>query len=154
MKVIYANQRNPDIDTPSIFLAGPTPRSKEVMSWRENALRTMKDFGFNGVVYVPEDQNGEWQHSYIDQVEWERESLDIANAILFWVPRDLETLPGFTTNVEFGRYCTSGRAVLGFPKDAPKTRYLEWLATKEGVPVFYHLNPAITYAIKKAQGLK
>jgi hypothetical protein len=42
----------------------------------------------------------------------------------------LETLPGFTTNVEFGRYVGSGRCVYGRPEGAPHTRYLDWLYTK------------------------
>jgi hypothetical protein len=31
-----------------------------------------------------------------------------AAAILFWIPRGLRTLPGFTTNVEFGLDVTTG----------------------------------------------
>ena len=49
---------------------------------------------------------------------------------MFWVPRDPTTLPGFTTNVEFGRYVGSGRCVYGRPDRAPHTRYLDWLYAK------------------------
>lgn len=48
----------------------------------------------------------------------------------FWMPRHLETLPGFTSNVEFGRYVGSGRVVYGRPEGAPHTRYLDWLYQK------------------------
>ena len=41
----------------SIFLAGPTPRSKEVKSWRPEAIRLLKEKGFDGVVFVPEFEN-------------------------------------------------------------------------------------------------
>jgi hypothetical protein len=57
--------------------------------------------------------------SYLDQVEWEYAGLESCTAVAFWVPRQLPTLPGFTTNVEFGRYVDSGRCVYGRPDGAP-----------------------------------
>ena len=74
-----------------------------------------------------------------EQVRWEWHCLDRAAAIAFWVPRDLTTLPGFTTNVEFGLYCRSGRAFLGYPQGAPRMRYLDRLARAQNVPVFHDL---------------
>jgi hypothetical protein len=67
---------------------------------------------------------------YPNQVEWEFAGLEGSTVVAFWVPRDLETLPGFTTNVEFGRYVGSGRCTYGRPDHAPKTRYLDWLYEK------------------------
>jgi hypothetical protein len=64
---------------------------------------------------------------YTDQVEWEYVGLEGCRVVAFWVPRDLATLPGFTTNVEFGRYVGSGRCVYGRPEGAAHTRYLDWL---------------------------
>jgi hypothetical protein len=49
---------------------------------------------------------------------------------VFWVPRDLVTFPGFTTNVEFGRYVGSGRCIYGRPPGSPQTKYLDWLYRK------------------------
>lgn len=37
----------------SIFLAGPTPRGENVISWRAEACEILKQLGFDGVVYVP-----------------------------------------------------------------------------------------------------
>jgi hypothetical protein len=68
--------------------------------------------------------------SYLDQVEWEYECLELSDLIVFWVPRDLKKLPGFTTNVEFGRYIASGKVLYGRPYEAPKTRYLDRLYKK------------------------
>lgn len=143
MKVVYAKQEFPDSWSFSIFLAGPTPRDQDVPSWRPDALAWLEkhaaEMGLSDmVVFVPEDEEGEFQGSYIDQVEWESKGLNFADVILFWVPRDLEWLPGFTTNVEFGKWCSSAKAVLGHPKDAPKTRYLDWLANDNGMPVPDH----------------
>ena len=38
----------------SIFLAGPTPRSLDVETWRKEAIRILEELGFDGIVYVPE----------------------------------------------------------------------------------------------------
>jgi len=116
---------------PSIFLAGPTPRKKkEAASWRPAALEILARLGFAGAVLVPERRDGWVGVEYLDQVEWEHGGLEGCSAIAFWVPRDVETLPGFTTNVEFGRHVGSGRCVYGRPEGAAHTRYLDWLFAK------------------------
>jgi len=145
MKLIYANEKT--VSKKSIFLAGPTPRSKKVESWRPNAVAVLSKFGYNGVVFIPEDRSGEWKHSYIDQVKWEDRALHLSSLILFWIPRCLDTMPGFTTNVEFGRFLGSGKIILSFPKNAPKMKYLEYHAIESCVPVFYELESAIEYAV-------
>lgn len=112
-----------------LFLAGPTPRSKEVESWRPAAIKFLESMSFVGTVIVPERRDRTIKIDYMDQVEWEDAGLCAAQGIVFWVPRDLTTLPGFTTNVEFGRF-VGRRSVYGRPENAPKTRYLDWLYTK------------------------
>lgn len=129
MNILHADQVL-EIKQPSIFLAGPTPRSKEVLSWRPEALEILHGLGFAGTVLVPERRDWTARFAYLDQVEWEFAGLEGCTVVAFWVPRDLGTLPGFTTNVEFGRYVGSGRCVYGRPMDAPQTRYLDWLYTK------------------------
>lgn len=113
----------------SIFLAGPTPRDKDVKSWRPEAVAILERLGFNGVVAIPEAENGVFKGDYDGQVEWEHEALEMASVIVFWVPRDLKTMPAMITNVEFGRYvspyCTKS-VVYGRPPEAPKNRYLDW----------------------------
>ena len=87
---------------------------------------------------MPENPGGLRETEYEDQIEWEWEGLDRASAILFWIPRDLRTLPGFTTNVEFGFVAGSGRTVLGCPPECPnpeRNRYLIRLARRLGVAV-------------------
>lgn len=112
----------------AIFLVGPTPRDENTPSWRPEAIDILSHLGFGGVVYVPERDS--WQCDYLDQVEWEHQALDISamcGCIAAWVPRDLKTMPAFTTNVEFGRYVDCGGFAYGRPDGAPKTRYLDWL---------------------------
>lgn len=131
MKVCHAVDALPAPGpVPGIFLAGPTPRSREVESWRPRALEILDEQGWEGAVYVPEAEGGGWHGVYEEQVEWEWEGLARATCVLFWIPRDLATLPGFTTNVEFG-FVSALRPetiVLGGPEGAPKLRYLQTLA--------------------------
>jgi hypothetical protein len=129
MKAVFSDHE-PIFDGPSIFLAGPTPRSAEVVSWRQEALRIAERLGFSGTLLLPERQDWAQAFDYDHQVEWEHTCLEAATVIMFWVPRDLVTLPGFTTNVEFGRYVGSGRCVYGRPAGAAKNRYLDWLYHK------------------------
>lgn len=152
MQAVYADQQ-PRFDGPSIFLAGPTPRRAEIASWRISALELVQQAGFPGIVMVPERHD--WVHSfdYIDQVEWEFACLEAATVIVFWVPRDPLTLPGFTTNVEFGRYVGSGRCVYGRPETAPKNRYLDWLYHKlTGEAPYTTLEATIGAAVGRAFG--
>ena len=130
MKVIYVDSENQSVgNKPTVFLAGPTPRSNDVKSWRPDFLDELNRLKFNGTVFVPENADGIYKNYYLDQVEWELSHIETADLVVFWVPRDLDTLPGFTTNVEFG-YCM-GRdpisVLYGRPNGAPKTKYLDHL---------------------------
>lgn len=148
MQVIWANQStSPSIANQSIFLAGPTPRSADVRSWRPDAIALLRELGFTGVVFIPEDETGKWQHSYVEQVEWEEQALTAADVIVFWIPRQLETMPGFSTNVEWGTWHRSGKVVLGAPKDAPKMGYLRYYANKYDVPTADTLHDTLQNAL-------
>jgi 8-oxo-dGTP pyrophosphatase MutT (NUDIX family) len=149
MQVIYAKQPHPPAWSAAIFLAGPTPRSADVASWRPEALRLLAEAGFDGVVFVPEDAGGTFRGSYLDQVVWERDALAASDCVLFWVPRELTTMPAFTTNVEFGLWVGTGRAVLGYPQGAPKNRYLGWLAGEHRVPVCHSLSETVQAALER-----
>ena len=126
MQVNYSDQEV-ILARKSIFLAGPTPRDEAVHSWRPYAIKLLREMGFDGVVYVPEYSTGEVLHNYDSQIAWEWKALDQAGAILFWVPRNLETMPAFTTNVEFGYWVRDDRAFYGRPSSAVLVRYLDSL---------------------------
>lgn len=151
MKSIYANQ-DLAFDGPSIFLAGPTPRDVRIVSWRPRAVQLLNDSGFKGIVLIPERQDWAVHFDYLDQVEWEFAGLELATVLLFWIPRNVKTLPGFTTNVEFGRYAGSGRLAYGSPVGAPHTRYLDWLYQKLArEQIFETLEQVISEAIRKVK---
>ncbi len=139
MRVVYANQPVPESWTSSIFLAGPTPRGGRDIpappSWRPDALRMLELLGYNGVVFVPETEDGVFKHNYDDQIEWEEMCLNFADVILFWIPRELTAMPGFTTNDEWGYWkkCDPRKLVLGAPEGTPKVKYQRYYAEKLGI---------------------
>ena len=157
MQAIYVPEPVP-FSGPSIFLAGPTPRSPEVQSWRPRALRALEDF--EGAVYLPEKRSGGTSHSYDDQVQWETDALTAATCIMFWVPRELEPdnngyprMGALTTNVEFGIWMRSGKIILGYPSHAVKMGYLAWHARKEGITISHHLRDTARLAVEMANKL-
>ena len=159
MQVVYAQEPFPGTVTSSIFLAGPTPRSLSVPSWRPLALALLEEVGFDGTVFVPEPRAGTTWRDYIGQVEWESDALNRCDCALFWIPRDLTPdefgyprMGGLTTNDEWGAWKTSGKVVLGTP---PPTRdmhvnYQRLYADKYEVPTFTALDETIKAAILMA----
>ena len=147
MIINYSNQKV-IVAKRSIFLAGPTIRENQITEWRIAALKILEKLKYDGVVYVPEYINMQSDLEYMNQVEWERRALEVATIILFWVPRDLNKLPGFTTNVEFGYWIHSKKIVYGRPSNAKKIKYLDWLYHFEyGKRPFDNLEGSIKEAI-------
>jgi 8-oxo-dGTP pyrophosphatase MutT (NUDIX family) len=144
MVLVYSDEKLPGGFSKSIFLAGPSPRDPAVGSWRVQAVAELALAGYDGAVLIPEPRGGFADGvDYDTQIGWETEALAMADAIVFWIPRDLEVLPGFTTNVEFGRWAGSGKAVLGAPAGAPKNRYLFEMAKRLGVATYDNLGDAL-----------
>lgn len=150
MKIIYAQQPLEK----SIFLAGPSPRKPKpghdpVASWRPGACGILEDMRFDGLVLVPELENLEAPDDYDAQIPWEWEGLNMCTVAVFWVDRDLEKLPGFTTNIEFGLLVAGGKVVLGYPEDAPKTKYLDRLAKRYHLKVHRTLYATLKEAVRR-----
>jgi 8-oxo-dGTP pyrophosphatase MutT (NUDIX family) len=145
MTVVYALEQLPTKVSKSIFLAGPTPRSADVPSWRPEALRILRDLGYDGHVLVPESRS--WADDYTNQIEWELAALSMADVIVFWVPREMKTMPALTTNVEYGSWVDSGKVILGYPESATSVRYLQHLADKFKCPTATTLSSTLTQAV-------
>lgn len=144
MKIIYSDEKI-NLVGKSIFLAGPTLRKEKGIiswirkilrinrtSWRVDAVNYLKKNNFDGTVLIPERSDGFIKVDYYDQVEWEFFGLENCDKIVFWIPRNLKTLPGFTTNVEFGHYLakSANKVIYGRPDNASKIAYLDWLYGK------------------------
>jgi ADP-ribose pyrophosphatase YjhB (NUDIX family) len=157
LEIVY-NRQTPSISfSKSIFLAGPTPRNKNVKSWREEAIEILKNLNYDGIIFSPEDNPDNPEicfpdyetdpEGYKEQVKWEQKWLSSCDCILFWIPRELSTLPGFTTNVEFGIYYKSGKISIGAPKDSAKNNYLKVTSEAEGLIWYEDLKECIINAL-------
>lgn len=136
---------------PSVFLAGPTPRTRDVKSWRPDAVRLFEKLNEDITLFIPETRGGGFVKTYADQIEWEDHHLNVANCILFWVPRDMDGgMPALTTNVEWGTWHKSGKVVFGAPEWADKVRYLRYYCTKLGIFQTFSLNELVREAHKMA----
>jgi 8-oxo-dGTP pyrophosphatase MutT (NUDIX family) len=145
---VYVGQEPPKAFRKSIFLAGPTPRSTHVNSWRPEALRLLEESGYDGVVFIPERTDGEWKNDYVGQIEWEETYLNMADCILFWIPRDMKDMPALTTNDEWGVWKNSGKVILGMPDEAVHVRYQQHYAKKYFALMLNTLKATIECAIK------
>jgi hypothetical protein len=126
MKVNYSDE--PVIkESKGIFLAGPTPRSLDVESWRPEAIKILEELGYDGVVYVPEREFDDRSFDYDEQFWWEREALHYATAIVFWIPRNMKTMPALTTNGEYGKYTSRNidKVVYGRPDNAERMKWFD-----------------------------
>ncbi|CRK56135.1 unknown [Alloactinosynnema sp. L-07] len=149
---VHAGEDPPAEWTASLFLAGPTPRSPEVPSWRPAALAEIErtwDRPGKLVVFIPEPRGAVWP-VYDDQRTWELHWGDRADVVLFWIARG-PGMPALTTNDEFGRWKDSGRVVLGTPPDAERVRYQREYAREAHVPLSDTLPDTIAAAMKSIE---
>lgn len=149
MRAIYAKEPIPAKLENAVMLCGPSSRDITVPSWRPAAFSWFDFQKFSGTLLIPEPRGGNNFTNYDAQVEWESEALEKAKVILFWVPRDLVKLPGYTTNLEFGLWAKSGKVVLGFPFNAPKMKYFEFLSKKYNISMASSLEETVKLAIDK-----
>jgi len=148
MRLVFALEQSETLSNRSIFLAGPSPRGDGEHDWRKQAHASLLRLGFDGTVYIPLPRDGTYLKDYDqpDQIDWRLKYLENAGVRAFWIPRVLNCLPGFTTNVEFGRFSRT-TCVLGYPPEAEKMRYLHRIAEIDGVPICYTLEDTLKTAI-------
>jgi hypothetical protein len=147
---------------PCVFLAGPTHRGETAKpSWRRAAADSFESQSktslfIEGTLFIAENREaGTFDEATMmdDQVAWEWKYLEQADAILFWVPRNMETLPGLTTNIEFGMYWDSGKVVVGWPWGAEQMGYFARLAERSagGIQVCHEMRWAVYHAMTLAE---
>lgn len=136
MQIIYSNNDSSLCPANnSVFLAGPTPRLKETLSWRPEAVELFKKYNFSGTLCYPEYEPGLdlSQCDYNNQIEWEHHCLETCSLIMFWVPRDIKgNMPAFTTNIEFGYWIAKAphKVVYGRPEQADNMKYMDYMYNK------------------------
>jgi len=145
---VYATDMIPPLGD-KVFLAGPTPRELDVKTWRPLMVKKLREAGYEGHILMPEKENPEDGYDYDTQVVWEERALNASDLILFWVPRKLDSMPGFTTNIEFGYWANSGKCVLSYPKNAEKMRYMHMMAEKRDIPIYHSMKEVAEYVAKK-----
>jgi 8-oxo-dGTP pyrophosphatase MutT (NUDIX family) len=150
MSVISFPHEPSEMFAKSIFLAGPAPRSLEDANWRKEALKILEELGYDGVVFDPLPENPDDWSIYTDrQISWEKRYLDMADVLVFWIPRVKEKMPGLTTNVEYGMYLESGKVLLGFPQTADSMHYLAWHGTRTKTPIFHDVYEILRAAVTR-----
>lgn len=123
----------------------------------KNAWNYLNEKKFNGIVYISEYINEPFNRKFVEkQCLWERQALENASCILFWIPRDIKNdMPAFTTNVEFGTYLQRkpNQIVYARPNIADKITYLDWLwnfENKKQKPIFNSLEDGLDASIAVA----
>ncbi|WJD95036.1 TIR domain-containing protein [Streptomyces antimycoticus] len=153
--VVRAGEPFPGAWSASLYLCGPTARNPDTPLWRDEALRRIRELvadggpaGHGPVVFLPEPEPGR-PLSYEEHIAWEEEAMGMSDVILFYVPRALPELPGLVTNVKWGAWHRSGRAVLGSPPEARRNEYLLHFAREHAVPVANSLEKAVAEALRR-----
>ena len=157
MQLVFSDHPVPSIVTKSIFLAGPSPRDKDIVDWRHEALSYLgsSSMNYDGTVFIPIPEQrfyGTNQNpltwTYDNQISWECECRHVTDLIVFWVPRHVDgKMPAFTTNVEFGEDLHSGKIVYGRPENAEKCDYLDQRMQEIKLPVFISLENTLDHAV-------
>lgn len=157
MQLVFSDHPVPSVITKSIFLAGPSPRSKNIVDWRHEALSCLSSSSikYDGTVFIPvpeqhfyDTDNNPSTWTYDNQISWECECRHVADLIVFWVPRNIgDQMPGFTTNVEFGEDLHSGKIVYGHPENAEKCQYLDKRIKDLRLSVFSSLADTLRHAV-------
>jgi hypothetical protein len=62
--IYYEDQLN--FNLKGIFLAGPSPRNNNVISWRKEALKILEELNHQGMVFVPDFKSSEVEYDFTD----------------------------------------------------------------------------------------
>ena len=127
MDVVYSGDSYDSLKK-SIFLAGPTPRSKDVLSWRNEAIKLFLDNGFDGTLVIPEREDKPYyeEENNYDEIKWDLKALTDCDVVMMWIPRNCDML-GLSSNVEFGYLLNKGNMIYGRPNEAFRCELLDYL---------------------------
>ena len=129
----------------AIFLAGPCPRNNYEKDWRYDAYKILDTLHFDGIVLNPTNKYyGTGNCCLKDQSDWETEAMHRASAIVFNLDKS-DDHPGFTTNVEFGRYFNYPNVYVCKPKgnDEKANNYIYETCIRYNIPIFETLEETL-----------
>ena len=112
-----------------IFLGGPIQGAP---NWQNKISNDLKEYN-NVIITNPRRKSlHEEKFDFNEQVEWETKYLNLADIIVFWLPKEEEIIEGRvygqTTRFEIGEWIgkNSGKKfVVGIDKDFPMKRYIK-----------------------------
>src|ERR1041384_1048493 len=173
--VFYDDDVAAVLRAPSIFLAGPTQRSRKsapMTPWRAKACELLATF--DGDVVIPEFRDRDFdvaapvrfgapasphasmKATSFNILTWETHGIEHATAVLFWMPFSISdddaSLPGFTTRAEVSREMVRSpdRIVLGMPAQSLSSSHIRFHAHHAGIPIHATLEAAVAAAHARA----
>ncbi|MFJ3923385.1 nucleoside 2-deoxyribosyltransferase domain-containing protein [Streptomyces sp. NPDC090022] len=152
VRVVHVDEDPPAAWSAAVYLCGPTPTDPRETSWRPAAVAALRERWTGGgtlAVFVPEPSPGGHYPAYADQIGWEEEAMRLSDVVVFWIPRDMARLPGLVSNIKWGTWCGSGRAVLGAPPAAERMEYLLHFADALAVPVARTVEETVRVALDR-----
>jgi hypothetical protein len=127
-KVLVPPARQDTSGAPSIFLGGSITGAWD---WQSLAIRLLRDNGFEGWIFNPRrekafsEEPGIWE----EQVDWEREHLEKATVILFWLPAGADAL---TSRWEIAEFAAKGNMlVVGIEDGVRRKKYIRYVLSRE-----------------------
>lgn len=134
----------------TIFLAGPTSRNQNLESeWRSIAVSMLRDYGFNGYIYVPEprgqEREGDFDSGFVNN--WKTSRSMSASLIIFWMPRNVADLTDvdarFELDFSLGRRISNNHDTqelfIGFDDDTIQMDPVSHYVKMTGVNIFKDL---------------
>ncbi|WP_338483847.1 nucleoside 2-deoxyribosyltransferase domain-containing protein [Streptomyces sp. SCSIO 75703] len=155
VEVVHVSQEPPGSWDAAVYLCGPTPTDPEEPSWRSSAVAALRAAWAGPgrlAVFLPEPEGSGSYPPYAEQIAWEETAMRRCDVVLFWIPRSMDRLPGLVSNIKWGAWHDSGRAVLGAPPEAERMAYLLHFAETFAVPVARTLPEAVGAALRAVGG--
>jgi len=150
LKIFKAPTKIPD-DLPekSIFLAGSIDMG-EAVNWQTQVEKSLENYPF--AIFNPrrDDWDSSWEQDisnsqFREQVTWELDNLDRADAILFFFDKNGKAP---ITLLELGHYIKSGKCVVCCPEGFWRRGNVQVLCARYDVPLYEDLDTALKNLIE------
>jgi nucleoside 2-deoxyribosyltransferase len=145
LKIFKAPAKIPEeMPGKSIFLAGSIDMGKAI-NWQTEVEKSLENYPF--VIFNPrrDDWDSSWKQDisnaqFREQVTWELDNLDRADAILFFFDKNGKAP---ITLLELGHYIKSGKCVVCCPEGFWRRGNVQILCDRYQVPLYENISEAI-----------